>query len=274
MKLSSSFIGPISTRSILDAVDAARVVEIRPNNFEDGWGTLLIHGAQQAVEPGMVVADLGAGPSAKVARALQDAQPRARYLAIEPHYRIELPPGRESAISIVQGTLSRLADNSLDIVVFNPPVCPSGMLNRTHPAFYAFAGDGHRVVSEVAADAARCLRDGGRFMCVAPAFLNLRFRDFGRPEVWSWAAEEYTAFVRRAPVRDADGLASWLRSKSEREHTDSTSSVARLGKSHNGASTSSASEQGSPRMPDVRASAGAFLLQALCFSFWGGQNGD
>jgi len=180
------------------------------------WGSVLCRAAEKNIPCGSAVADLGAGPQAVIMRQLIKSGVQANWLAVEPNYSVKGPSG----LTVVRGDLRALSKNSLDVILFNPPVIPDRYLNSFLPHYYMFLAGTNwtEALDDVLVESPRCLRRNGRLIIICPTFLQppLLFQE--NPFVLEFCYESIISFVSRAPLRNkqtTEQLISDIRERSD-----------------------------------------------------------
>ena len=98
----------------------------------------LVGAAIGEIRDGETVVDLGAGRDAGVARAVLEAHPACRVIAVEPN--VEIDTGATPGIETIQGELEDLDDVDIDVILFNSPNTPDRFVDRTDRSWHQFAG--------------------------------------------------------------------------------------------------------------------------------------
>lgn len=160
--------------------------------------------------------DLGAGPEAVVARHMIKSGVQARWLAIEPYYSVKAPP----QVAVVRGDLKALFANSVDVILFNPPVVPHRCLDALSPNHHLFSGgtDGVGAINEALTESERCLRRDGKLIVLCPTFLESSGLLQKNPRVLAYDYESFESFASRTPLHHSKSFADFISDMQECSH--------------------------------------------------------
>lgn len=165
------------------------------------WGSVLCKAAESRIPPGSNVVDLGAGPKAVVARHMIESGVEANWLAIEPYYSVKAP----SEVKVVRGNLRVLSPNSVDVILFNPPVVPRQYLNSSSSDYHLFlsGADWTETIDEAILESQRCLSRTGHLIILCPTFLQPPLLLEKKPRVLEYDYESFISFCARAPLHQS-----------------------------------------------------------------------
>lgn len=172
------------------------------------WSSVLCKAAKNRISPGSKVVDLGAGPEAIVSRYMIESGVPANWLAIEPYYSVNAP----SEVTVIRGDLRALAANSVDMILFNPPVVPLEYLNPSSRDCHIFMGgaDGTETIDEVVVESQRCLHRNGHLIILCPSFIQPPLLLEKNPCVLAYDYESFISFSSRAPLHHSKTAAELM----------------------------------------------------------------